>query len=218
MLTSRTRCSGTSSKPNGVSTQMTYAASMSTSDFDQLPTSELIGAALDEQSRHSEAGEGDLEDVGALLALQRRTTREVFDAAVSLLDDDDPDRRILGARILREHGAPSAGRPTRQIPVQRSAAACPVRSTPTYSPISFLRYRNTAILRISMSSFVYPSMRTALCERPPPVACSMALTMRPTNELLVRSPASPRIRLMTSGTRRCMTLRTGSTLTAMRAS
>jgi hypothetical protein len=82
---------------------------MSTSDFDQRPTSELIGAALDEQSRHSEVGEGDREDVGALLALQRRTTREVFDAAVSLLDDDDPDRRILGARILREHGGSFGG-------------------------------------------------------------------------------------------------------------
>jgi hypothetical protein len=82
---------------------------MATSDLDQRPTSELIGIALDEQSRHAEADEGDRENVGALLALQRRTTREVFDAAVSLLGDDDPDRRILGARILREHGGSFGG-------------------------------------------------------------------------------------------------------------
>ena len=39
-----------------------------------------------------------------LVALHRRPTREVFDAAARLLDDDDPAGRELGARVLRELG------------------------------------------------------------------------------------------------------------------
>jgi len=83
---------------------------MTVPGFDQRPTRELIGAALNEQSRHWAAvDESDREDLGALLALQRRTTRELLDAAVSLLDEDQPDHRILAARILREHGGSYGG-------------------------------------------------------------------------------------------------------------
>ncbi|GAA2615656.1 HEAT repeat domain-containing protein [Paractinoplanes durhamensis] len=40
----------------------------------------------------------------ALVELQQRATREVFDAAVALLPDEEPDRRELGLLLLRELG------------------------------------------------------------------------------------------------------------------
>lgn len=44
-----------------------------------------------------------------LVALHARPTREVFDRAAGLLDDERPGHRELGAMVLRELGAPDGG-------------------------------------------------------------------------------------------------------------
>jgi HEAT repeat protein len=83
---------------------------MSGPDLEQLATGTLVDRALAEQARHRATGEeADQEDVAALAHLQEGGTREVFDAAVALLDSDNPQRRTLGARILREHGGSHGG-------------------------------------------------------------------------------------------------------------
>src|ERR1035437_3822546 len=64
---------------------------MSGADLEQLATGALVDRALAEQARHRATGEeADQEDVAALAHLQEGGTREVFDAAVALLDSDIP--------------------------------------------------------------------------------------------------------------------------------
>ena len=50
------------------------------------------------------------DDVSALVALHRRPTRTVFNAAAGMLDAPQADRRQLAARILRELGREGTGR------------------------------------------------------------------------------------------------------------
>ncbi|MEU9129601.1 HEAT repeat domain-containing protein [Kitasatospora sp. NPDC048540] len=64
-------------------------------------TDELFAAARCELADEEEDA-----PVPHLVALHRRPTREVFERAAALLGHDEPQERELGARILRELGAP----------------------------------------------------------------------------------------------------------------
>ncbi|MEU7825520.1 HEAT repeat domain-containing protein [Catellatospora sp. NPDC049133] len=64
-----------------------------------MPDAELFAAAA------TEVSEGDpLDPAPHLVALHERPTRAVYATAVRLLDDEDPDARELGVRVLRELG------------------------------------------------------------------------------------------------------------------
>jgi hypothetical protein len=64
-----------------------------------MSTAELFAAA------RTEVAEDDPDDpVPHLVALPERPTQEVSDVAVHLLPGDDPARRELGARVLRDLG------------------------------------------------------------------------------------------------------------------
>lgn len=68
-------------------------------DLSTLSTAELLAGAL------REVPEDDPYDPAPhLVALHKRPTREVFDAAVRLVASDNPAERELGVRILRELG------------------------------------------------------------------------------------------------------------------
>lgn len=68
---------------------LTHAALVAIAQNEDISTDALIQEALGEEPR-------------ALLVLQQRVTREVFDAACDLCQAADPAKRQLGAKILRE--------------------------------------------------------------------------------------------------------------------
>lgn len=66
---------------------------------DGVPTADLFAGALAEIQSEDERG-----NLGNLIALHERPTREVFEMAVTFTRDRDPVKRRLGVRVLRELG------------------------------------------------------------------------------------------------------------------
>jgi len=79
------------------------------SDF-EVPAAEELPLAVLMQLARREVEDDDGEvAMPALSALQRRSSREVFDRAAALVSDSDVTRRELGVRILRELGDEQPG-------------------------------------------------------------------------------------------------------------
>lgn len=87
----------------------------------RLPTSTLLELAVRNQRDVGATSDG--EDLGPLVVLHERVSRDVFTAASALARSPDPDERAICARILRELGQ-GEGRPFSQeaVPVLTAMA------------------------------------------------------------------------------------------------
>jgi hypothetical protein len=88
---------------------LNHAATVEAANDSRLSIDFLLGRAL----AHIKTATDDRKDPlnYALLILQQRTTDEVYNRAIGLLQRDDPAKRMLGVQILREFPGLSAPHP-----------------------------------------------------------------------------------------------------------